>query len=155
GPGLRPAASDRWLSGVAQFIGVFGSKALAMGCGQQSGVTTDEGERMPCQNEAIAQCNRELHRIVGLERMVLGQVCCCHIVIRHQWNDSVALDQVTGETLIFAHALCPTDPADPLEDSQPCRDFHTGHLGYQDEMLSVHASGGLRVEQLADPGTPW
>ena len=73
---------------------------------------------------------------------MLGQVCCCHIVICRQWNDSVALDQVTGETLIFTNALCPPDPADPLKDRQPGRDFHTGYLGYQDEMLSVHAPGG-------------
>jgi hypothetical protein len=42
------------LFGCDMIEGVFSSKALGTGCGQQSGVATDEGERMPRQNEAIA-----------------------------------------------------------------------------------------------------
>ena len=42
--------------------------------GQEGGVATDKGERLPRHHTAIPECDGELHRIVGLERVLLRQM---------------------------------------------------------------------------------
>src|SRR5689334_9448796 len=95
---------------------VLSGETLSPGRCQEGTVAANEGERMTRNDLTSTQRNGKLHRIIGFERMTLGEVCGGDKIFSGQGDNGITMRQMAGEALIFAPALCAPDPADPLND---------------------------------------
>ena len=120
--------------------------------GKEEGViAVDKGEPVSSQNSEVAQGHRQLHGIVGSERMVLGQIRRGLEVSCGQRNNGIAICQLADESMIFSVALRALNPTYALDDAQGRSYLHARDFGDQDD---IGVPFGFRIsflDQLAHP----
>jgi hypothetical protein len=133
--------------------GVIGEKLFGRCCGNKGGITRNkgEGELVVSEEPVGAQGRRQLDSIIGLEGMLLCQMCRCGKVICTQRHNRITMGELTHEATIGSIPLCPPDPTGALDDGQPGSDLNTCDLSDKDDMMRLAAHGVLRIDHLGVP----
>jgi hypothetical protein len=114
---------------------VIGEKLFGLRSGDKRGITCNKGEgKLVGSEEPMgAQGRRQLYSIIGLEGMLLCQMCRCCKVICAQRHNRIAMGELTHEAVIGAIPLYPPDPADTLNDGQAGSDLNACDLSDKDD----------------------
>jgi hypothetical protein len=154
--GWSPRAS-RDIAGREMIEGIIGEKLFGLCCGHKGGIACNEseGELVVSDEPVGAQGRRQLDSIIGLEGMLLCQICRCGKVIWAQRHNRIAMRKLTHEATIGPIPLYSPDLTDTLDDGQPGSDLNTCDLSDKDDMMGLAAHGVLLIDHLAYPGTSW
>jgi uridine phosphorylase len=92
--------------------GVIGEKVFGLRSGDKGGIARnkDEGELVVSEEPVGAQGRRQLDSIIGLEGMLMCQICRCGKVICAQRHNRIAMGKLTHDATISPVPLCPLDP---------------------------------------------
>jgi hypothetical protein len=137
--------------------GVISRQAFCPSSSEKRVITAYEGNSMliACQELAVTQGDSQLYSIIGLQGMGLRQMRCGFQVACGQRDDHITMGELAVETAIFTLRFGPCDPANALDNRQPCGDLNACDLRDKDVVTGLRTLCIPRLNELTDPGTTW